>query len=477
MSHVFIGFFVFIVIGSFARAAAAPSGFVSALGTQLILNGKPYRPVGYNQYRLTSMPGGYICDGSYGPVTDAQLNRWLDDMKNAGATIVRTWFFQSYYWGSPNRWEAFDRLLNAAAARGMKVVPVLVNHWPNCEPSAGPKNLAFYENGYTQPNSYGYPLSFREYARTVAAHYANEPTVAYLQLVNEAETPSNGSCSPETEQAGARALRAFADDMTGVIKSVAPNHLVSLGTIGEGNCGTAGQNYRYVHAGAVDICAVHDYNHATQAMPGDQWNGMQVRLDQCNGLNKPIVVDEAGIVADVSEDGSSSGVITPTTLSRRARFFNAKITAQFAGGVDGYLIWEKILEDSTFNLSSGRYGVGPGDPTEAVTRNWSRTYYGLGGDGKIYRWGGFGWTQITNAGGRDHFHFVSENEIYVLGGDGRIYKWNGSSFEGPLTDSALGNYFWFNTSGASSAFGEADREEVFSFPEEDTGLEEPPSVQ
>jgi hypothetical protein len=115
-------------------------------------------------------------------------------------------------------------------------------------------------------------------------------------------------------------LRAFADDVVAIINSVDPHHLVSLGTIGEGQCGTAGDNYRHVHAGSVDICTLHDYNHAAQALPGDPFNGFQVRFDQCNGLNKPVVVDEAGIVADVDPDGSSSGAITPATLARRAQF-------------------------------------------------------------------------------------------------------------------------------------------------------------
>ena len=107
----------------------------------------------------------------------------------------------------------------------------------------------------------------------------------------------------------------------------------------------------------------------------------------------------------------------------------------------------------------------------------SGTFYGLGGNGFIYRWDGFGsgWTQITSAPGRDHFEFVAENEIYVLGGDGRIYQWNGSSFEGPLTNSALGSYFSYDqASGASPALEETAWEEVFSFPEEDVGLEELP---
>ena len=85
-------------------------------------------------------------------------------------------------------------------------------------------------------------------------------------------------------------------------------------------------------------------------------------------------------------------------------------------------------------------------PGGTVSAGGGGTFYGLGVDGRIYRWDGFGsdWTQITSAPGRDHFEFVSENEIYVLGSDGRIYQWNGSSFEGPLTDSALADYFSYD---------------------------------
>jgi len=46
---------------------------------------------------------------------------------------------------------------------------------------------------------------------------------------------------------------------------------------------------------------------------------------------------------------------------------------QFASGMDGYIIWDKIAEPSTsaYNLNNGRFGVGPGDPTEAVIRGFS----------------------------------------------------------------------------------------------------------
>jgi len=336
------------LFGVAAVPAAASSGFVEADRTRFALDGRPWRPIGYNQYRLTSQPGGYVCDPGYGAISDASLGRRLDEMRDAGANTVRTWFFQSYYQGGG--WAPFDRVLRAAAARGLRVIPTLVNHYPDCEPpSGGAKSTGFYETAFRSPG-YGYSLSFKEYARMVAEHYAADRTVAFWQLVNEAEACGSG---------GPAALRSFAGEMRAQLRAVDPSHLVSLGTIGANQCGTTGDDYRTVNE-AVDVCEVHDYGAPQAAMPGDATNGIARRIRQCTDLGKPIFVGEAGIQSDVDANGGSSGTTTAATLRRRAEFFAAKIAAQLRAGMDGYLMWDKILEnsDSPFNASSGRFGIG-----------------------------------------------------------------------------------------------------------------------
>ena len=135
----------------------------------------------------------------------------------------------------------------------------------------------------------------------------------------------------------------------------------------------------------VDICEVHDYGAPQTAMPGDDTNGIARRVRQCTDLGKPIFVGEAGIQSDVNADGGSSGTTTDATLRRRAEFFAAKIAAQLGAGMDGYLIWDKILEnsDSSFNASSGRFGIGrfgtgtTEDPVAAVMRAASKASLSL----------------------------------------------------------------------------------------------------
>ena len=174
---------------------------------------------------------------------------------------------------------------------------------------------------------------------------------------------------------GAAALRAFANEMRAELRDADPNHLVSLGTIGSGQCGASHLEYASLHE-VVDVCEVHDYYAwPHQAMPGDEFNGIAFRIAQCNALGKPIFVGEAGIPADVGDDVPRTGTTTAATLARRAQRFDAKPAAQLEAGIDGYVIWEQIAEssDSLFagldGFGIGRFGIGTTeDPVAAVMR-------------------------------------------------------------------------------------------------------------
>jgi hypothetical protein len=367
-----------LVAGGLVAAAPTPagaaSGFVAAGGPQFTLDGQLWRPIGFDQYRLTSMPGGFVCDAGYGAIGDASLARRLDEMKSAGANAVRTWFFQSYF--ESKGWAPFDRVVEAAATRGMTVIPVLANQYGDCEHSQHDRTHVFYESGFRAAES-PYTRSFKAYARMVAEHYAHEKAIAFWQLVNEAEVRAAPPLDGCLAGAGAAAavLRSFAGEMAAELHAADPNHLVSLGTIGSGQCGASFEEYKTLHE-VVDVCEVHDYGAAQTAMPGDAFNGIAFRIQQCDELGKPIFVGEAGIPADVGTDGASTGTTSQATLDRRAQDFDAKLATQLSAGMDGYLIWEKLVEDSaaSYNATIGRFGIGrlglgtAEDPVAAVLR-------------------------------------------------------------------------------------------------------------
>ena len=342
-------------VGMPTAAASAPAGFVSRNGTQLTLDGQPYEFTGINIYNINS-------DGWCGP--DMRSGQTLDDALTAigpGMEVIRGWFFQgsAIDWTTGTRdWTAFDHALDVAGAHGLKVIPTLTDQWGECgthvnDPANGTKTRQWYVDGYknSQP---GMLVSYREWVAEVVARYKDDPRIALWQLSNEAEiryvdgSGNDLGCPSGNEPADI--LRAWASDVSGLVKSIDANHLVSLGTLGSGQCGAQGAQYQSVHdVATIDLCEYHDYGSPLVGIPGDQYNGLQVRIDQCDALDKPIFVGEAGIIPN--EVGG--------TLQGRADAFQAKIDAQFAAGVKGFLAW--AWSPSSTSSTHDSFDIGPGD--------------------------------------------------------------------------------------------------------------------
>src|SRR6266404_3307771 len=65
-----------------STAHASNDRFVGSSGTQLTLHGHPWQFVGFNDYQLTSLPGGaYFCGRR---TSDATLDSMLRDAKDSG---------------------------------------------------------------------------------------------------------------------------------------------------------------------------------------------------------------------------------------------------------------------------------------------------------------------------------------------------------------------------------------------------------
>lgn len=495
------------LLAAFALAALTPpaqadpviSRSVDASGHGIFLNGSaPWKAIGWNDYTLSNDPvlGDQNCGN---PTSSEDFSRQMDRIAATGATTIRVWFFQRYYQKVPSGqdpWKPFNRILAGAKARNLKVVPVLMNQWGACDrvsPSyqndAGNLTTSFYDTGYTQAGGgpmAGYAYSAKDWATKVARHYNPDSgyasTIAFFQLVNEAETrasPTSNACS----STGPAVLRTFADDMTDAVKvayvdgvagRAAP--LVSLGTMGIGQCGTKPQDafpadpadnrseYKYVHDGKVDICEVHDYDAMNEGWPtnvyGIAGNSFQNRLDDCVG--KPFVIGEAGIKANVgpntktkNDSGySENDPVTATTLNQRASFFDAKMSSAIAAGTDGYLLWDKYFLRSTNpdnKATHENFGIGaPGDPTTCVFRNYTSasnctasaqptpptgspdsgefTHYGFEEDNG--GWGSDGWNDLE-VGLSSYVHYGSGSQalaVHMAAAAAKTYSGVGTSY-------------------------------------------------
>jgi mannan endo-1,4-beta-mannosidase len=311
---------------------------VTRTGRSLVLDGRPYRFVGLNV-------GTGVCGNT------ASIETALDSI-GPGQNAIRFWFLQQFATRSGARdWTKLDRVVAAARDRNVRIVATLVNQWADCEGSGGfQKTESWYQTGYrsqVQPNG---TKTYREWVAEVVARYEDEPTILMWQLVNEAQADSSpgGGCSTTADDT----LKAFAEDVAGMIKSIDQNHLVNLGTIGDGNCGTANDQYKTVQSSSLlDVLEIHQYH--PWSYSGDAWNGTKVRIRQAAELNKPLFNGEDGIL--LGSEASSS--------AERAAMWAAKFADHLTGdGMVGELLW---------TWHNGRtpvtgHDIGSGDPVFGV---------------------------------------------------------------------------------------------------------------
>jgi len=340
---------VMLVASVLADVPGASGSFVTRAGTVLVLDGRRYRFTGLDIYNANSNGLCWYAMAS-GPILD-------DSLTAIGGTgeVFRAWFFQPLaIVGGQRDWAAFDHTLAVAQAHGMRVVATLSDQYGECGDGGinGFKPREWYVDGYTQVDP-GMLVSYRDWVAEVVGRYRDDPTILAWQLINEAEVTevlpggTHAAC-PQGTNEPADILKAWAADVSGIIKGLDANHLVSLGTLGSGQCGAQGPQYQDVHdLPTIDLCEYHDYQ-PTAAIPGDQFNGLQVRIDQCSALDKPLFAGEVGIKPN--EVGGA--------LEDRAATLDAKIRAQFAAGVVGELAWAWDSSGSTLD----NYNIGPADP-------------------------------------------------------------------------------------------------------------------
>jgi hypothetical protein len=179
------------------------------------------------------------------------------------------------------------------------------------------------------------------------------------ELVSEPEGKSavSGSCD---EAAASSALRSFFDTVGAEMHRVDTHHLIQSGVIGSGQCGASGGNYRSLHeSSGIDVASYHDYGDDATPLPGDQWNGLALRLKQMSAVGKPLVVGELGINGQQSLAGCMS-------LPARSGGLMAKLAGQFAAGVKGVMIWDWVPS----NAGTCDYDFTTGDPILGALRNY-----------------------------------------------------------------------------------------------------------
>ena len=345
-----------------AASKAVPAGFLTRAGSQLVLNGKAFRFTGVNAYSVATM---WDRNAGCGPAaSDAQLDSLFAGLRPN--SLVRVWAYQGSMATNVKTglrdWSALDRVIAAASRRGQKLILSITGQGEGCDDGRW-KDLEWYSGGYRTKLNLDprtrITTSYLDYTREIVTRYRSSPVVGMWELVGEPEVSAAVTQACPDHDVAAGVLRTFFDTVGGEVKRLDPNHLIHSGVIGSGQCGTAGERYTYVHESpAIDVASYHDYGADTVAVPGDQWNGMKVRIDAMRAIGKPLVVSEVGVNAQ-------RGLVGCNSLETRSALLRTKAVGQLAAGAAGFMPWNWM---PTNDGSCSSETITTGDPVLAMLK-------------------------------------------------------------------------------------------------------------
>jgi hypothetical protein len=282
--------------------------------------------------------GGTPFVGCGGTFKESDLVTWFSELHNMGVTSVRFWLFQEFTKSGADL-TRFNYILSLSQQYNVKLIPVFENHWKECTQGRA-KTSSWYQSGYRSP--YGsYPLSLKDYIGKIVPNYTDNPNILMWQIMNEAEDSDTTS------------FYNFAKDVSGYIKSLDKNHLVSFGTMGSGQPGSS--VYKKIHSlSTIDVLEYHDYNHESTALPSTLID----RINDSISLNKPLIIGEAGIN------------LSSFTVAQRTNYFNNKIAAYFNKNGSAYFIWSY----RDMNGSEAGYVFNYTDPLVGIIKNFTKNF-------------------------------------------------------------------------------------------------------
>ncbi|NLG50838.1 MAG: glycoside hydrolase family 5 protein [Chloroflexi bacterium] len=265
--------------------------FIRAEGDKLMLQGKPFYFLGVNSSQLLQP---YFPDCEIEP----QI-KYLAETK--GVNVVRIWFFPGH------DMERLERVLDLGKKYGIYYIVTLQNYHYY-------KTQGWFAHRYITEDL--------PHVRETVTRFRDRPEILMWELMNEP------SCGPENgSQECTDYMYKWAKAVSTEIKTLDPNHLISVGTTLGGWTMHEQENYERMHAlETVDVVSIHRRVGKTS----------KAEMRVAEKLNKPVFVGEAYYMAYNDDCWPINGEV----LGERARYIAKDLEWSFAHGMDGYLLWE-----------------------------------------------------------------------------------------------------------------------------------------
>jgi|GEM_PF-1809313 len=341
-------------VGGSASAQAMDS-FVEVDGTDFVVDGEPFYPVGGNHPQLRKQSA---------EDQEAMLDQWQEAVP--AFNVVRATAFGS---GTENddfplqpepgeysedAFQALDRLVAAAGERGIRLVLPLTNYW---DWQGGIPQYVSWVDGaeskgdfYTNEECRQLYFDFIEYVLTrentvTGVEYRNDPTIMMWEHANEPDG-SGGD------------FYQWVEDVAAHITSIDDNHLVSTGM----GMDTGTSHFREAHSrDGIDAYSLHIWADSAEGHTGIGPDGgievLREHKGAADDLGMPLYAGEYGWPVDRS---GSDDMPDHEELNERIRVFSAWFREMRELGVDGSLIWD-TRHDDEFPLTWDLYGVFPNE--------------------------------------------------------------------------------------------------------------------
>lgn len=352
------------------------------------LEGKPFCFVGSNNYYVASKPRPMVddvmeasvalnfpvlriwayldigsLDGSMGHV-----DPWGDKLTGKKDDV----YFQ--YWDpklkrplyneGPDGLPRLDYVLAKAGELGVKIIMVLTNNWHDF--GGMDQYLMWY--GRTKHHEFYTAPEVKQAYKNWIAHliqrkntvngklYRDDPTIFAWELGNEPRCKGTGPASTGWTN---QTIVTWADEMSGYIKSLDPNHMVSVGD--EGFLDGGGEHWAYKANDGVDhekLTALPGIDFGTYHMYptdwgttlewGDQWIIDHERV--ARRLGKPTILEEYGVKVTRNEQA----IITKGLESRLETYRRWNELSLKRGG-NATMFWMLGGRDTLYPAPTGMY--------------------------------------------------------------------------------------------------------------------------
>jgi hypothetical protein len=264
-----------MLLAALPNSRAQPPDLVTAVGTEFAKDGRAYRFIGVNIRGLVHYGGGDAL-----PYSNLEhIDENLAGAAAMGCRVVRVFAANRHI----SHQEAVDRLgyaLDKAEEYGLKLIIALTDFYPTSfHPQGDDGYYTLNPWGWTVLNhewfAGGYQQNYLPYVTLAVAAHKDHAAVFSWQLGNEI-----------ADQVDADTHDAFVHAVAGQIKSIDPDHMVSIGMLSLAHIPgyTAERGIELYGDDNLDFITAHRYN--DQTAPID----FQVR----DAVVKPTLISEAG---------------------------------------------------------------------------------------------------------------------------------------------------------------------------------------